>query len=223
MRCLDLFCGAGGCSVGYHRAGFTEIVGVDIKPQPHYPFTFIQGDALDYLRDHGKEYDFIHASPPCQAYSVTRNLHQNKKLHPALVNLTRDFLNSSGKPYVMENVIGSPVANYVINLCGLMFGLSVIRHRLFECSEMVRSIIHPVHPKHLSTGTNSHGNKKAGRSGYSSGEYGLVCVAGNNFNLIAAKKAMGIDWMTRKEIAQAIPPAYTQYIGEQILEHLQCE
>jgi hypothetical protein len=137
-RLLDMFCGAGGCSMGYLRAGF-EVTGVDLHPQPHYPFRFIQADAIAYCRKHGHEYDVIHASPPCQAYSITKNLKTAKTSHPDLVAATRAALIRTRKPYVIENVPGSPLINPLM-LCGSMFGLGVIRHRLFESSppHMVR-------------------------------------------------------------------------------------
>lgn len=217
MRLLDLFCGAGGCAVGYARAGFTDIVGVDIKPQPRYPFAFVQADALEVLtllvRGCGitgraltlNDFDAIHASPPCQRYTVARTIHASGDRHPDLVEPCRELLDASGLPWVMENVVGSPLVNPV-TLCGLAFGLRVIRHRLFESSIMLMVPPHKPHPKHLTTGTVTA--KRGGRgNGYSTGESGLVCVAGNNFVKAAGATAMGIDWMTdRKELANAIPP-----------------
>lgn len=216
-RILDLFCGAGGCAVGYHRAGFAEIVGVDIAPQPRYPFTFVQGDALEYLAEHGAEFDAIHASPPCQRYTVGRTIHDSGDRHPDLVDPTRALLNAAGRPWVMENVPGAPLENPV-TLCGLMFGLRVIRHRLFESSVFLMAPPCPGHPKHLSTGTMTAKRGGTG-NGYSTGAGGLVCVAGNNFVREAGAKAMGIDWpMTRRELANAIPPAYTEFVGRQLID-----
>lgn len=215
MRLLDLFCGAGGCSVGYHRAGFTEIVGVDNRPMPRYPFAFVQADALEYLAEHGHEFDFIHASPPCQRYSRSRTIHDSGNRHADLVAPTRALLQKVGRPYVIENVTEAPV-HFPVVLCGLMFGLRVLRHRKFESSLILLAPEHRPHPKGQHTGTSTrHGN------GYSSGEHGLVCVAGNNFRPQAARDAMGIDWMRQKELAQAIPPAYTEYLGRQIIRQLQ--
>ena len=211
MRLLDLFCGAGGCAVGYHRAGF-EIVGVDINPQPRYPFEFHQDGALSFLEEHGHEFDAIHASPPCQAYTTARHIHQSKRKHPDLVSETRKLLERTGKPWVIENVMGAPVQAGPACLCGLMFGLKVLRHRLFETSFLLMTPPHPMHPK---------GNLTNSKNGYSTGETGFVCVAGNNFVREAGAKAMGIDWMkTRHEIAQAIPPAYTEFIGKQLMAAL---
>jgi site-specific DNA-cytosine methylase len=128
-RLLDLFCGAGGAGMGYHRAGF-EVVGVDIAPQPHYPFEFHQGDALEYLAAHGHEFDAIHASPPCQRYSSIQRITKNKHKWPDLVDPVRQLLIKSGKPYVIENVQGAPLRVDAF-MCGSMFGLGMIRHRIF--------------------------------------------------------------------------------------------
>ena len=218
-RLLDLFSGAGGCAVGYHRAGF-DVVGVDNRPQPRFPFAFHQADALEFLAEHGQEFDAIHSSPPCQAYTVGRKIHDSGGRHPDLVGPVRELLERTGKPWVMENVPGSPLRSPAV-LCGLMFGLRVIRHRLFEASFLLMAPPHPPHPAHLTTGTNTA--KRGGRgNGYSTGEAGLVCVAGNNFVREAGAKAMGIDWMTnRRELANAIPPAYTTFVGAQLLAHIE--
>jgi len=212
VRLLDLFCCAGGCSWGYHLAGFTDITGVDINPQPRYPFRFVQADALAYLADHGHEYDAIHASPPCQRYSPTRMIHDSGDNHPDLLAATRDALIACGRPYVIENVIQAPM-RFPVVLCGIMFGLRVIRHRAFESSVLLLAPDHSPHPKGQRTGS----RPKGGHNGYSCGKFGLVCVAGNNFNPAAARRAMRIDWMNRKELSQAIPPAYTEYLGRQLL------
>jgi DNA (cytosine-5)-methyltransferase 1 len=131
-RLLDLFCGAGGCSAGYERAGF-EVVGVDIEPQPNYPFEFHQADALTFPRD---GFDVIHASPPCQAFSALKHL--TTREHPRLVEPARAMLRESGLPYVIENVVGAPLLSPVM-LCGSGFGLDVQRHRLFETNFPVMS------------------------------------------------------------------------------------
>lgn len=225
MRLLDLFCGAGGAAVGYHRAGFTEIVGVDHWPQPRYPFEFVQADALDALERMCRvgwyiesartdriwfcnDFDAIHVSPPCQRYTVGRKIHNSGDRHPDLVDQCRELLERAGKPWVMENVMGSPLRTHAV-LCGLMFGLKVFRHRLFEASFLLFVPEHPKHPAGDNTGASD---------GYSTGANGFVCVAGNNFVRTAGAEAMGIDWMkTRKELAQAIPPAYTEFIGRQLI------
>ena len=213
MRLLDLFCGAGGAAMGYSRAGFDEIVGVDIKPQKNYPFMFVLGDALEYLREHGGEFDFIHASPPCQAWSVASTVYRrNGKVYPQLIADNRKLLVETGKPYVIENVIGAPLLN-PIKLCGLMFGLKVFRHRLFE---MPFFIFEPPHP--------THKNKQIGKGYFSvaggAGRWKSWGTVHRNVSKGTAAEwrlAMGIDWMTRKELSQAIPPAYTECVGKQFL------
>ena len=204
-RLLDLFCGAGGAAAGYHRAGF-EVVGVDIQSQKHYPFEFYQGDALTYALAHGREFDVIHASPPCQGYSVTRNLHGRE--YPLLISDVRAALQATGKPYVIENVEGARKHMIApLLLCGTMFGLQVIRHRLFEMSVPV-----------YFTSPCCHVYKTARRGEYDTGQRGYITVVGHNFNLAAASKAMGIDWMTRDELAESIPPAYTEFIGTHLMQ-----
>lgn len=195
--------------MGYHRAGF-EVVGVDIAPQPRYPFEFHQADALEYCALHGQEFDVIHASPPCQRYTVGRKIHNSGDRHPDLVAPTRDLLRSTWKTYVIENVPGAPLISSM-TLCGTMFDLRVFRHRLFESSCFLRA---PAHAKHNgSTGaSDGYSTLACGRNGY-------ICVAGHNFIRAEGAEAMGIEWMaTRYELAQAIPPAYTEYIGRQLLE-----
>jgi DNA (cytosine-5)-methyltransferase 1 len=211
MRLLDLFCGAGGAAMGYHRAGFNEIIGVDIKPQPRYPFTFVQGDALEYVAAHGHEFDAIHASPPCQAYSITKSL--RKRTHPDLVGVTRDALIRISKPYIIENVIGAPLRVSLI-LCGSMFeGLKVYRHRAFECEPL--QVFPPATCNHSFRMPASKGQY------HRLDEQKFITCVGHNFQASSGKVAMGIDWMTRDEMAQAIPPAYTEYIGRQLLSALE--
>lgn len=215
MRLLDLFSGAGGAAVGYQRAGF-EVVGVDIDPQPNYPYEFHQEDALQFLEEHGQGFDVIHASPPCQAYSsLTKGTHKGAahRQHPKMVPEVQQALDDLGKPYVIENVPGSPLRN-PITLCGEMFGLAVIRHRLFE------SNIDLTAPEHL-----PHRGRVCGYSGgrWRSGYYYGVYGNGGGHregNLDKWSEAMGIDWMTRKELTQAIPPAFTEYLGLQLMSKL---
>lgn len=205
---LDLFCCAGGAAMGYRRAGF-QVVGVDIKPQPRYPFTFVRGDALEYLAAHGKEYDAIHASPPCQGYSVTKSLHNNS--HPMLIEQTRDLLIASCRPYVIENVVGAPLVNPLM-LCGTMFGLRVFRHRLFEISPSI--LLAPFSCNH-------NGKMAPSKGAYHTLEgFDFITCVGNNFKSEDGKIALGIDWMIRRELAQAIPPAYTEFIGRHLLSAL---
>jgi len=212
MRLLDLFCGAGGSAVGYHRAGFDEIVGVDNRPQPRYPFQFIQADALEYCAAHGNEFDVIHASPPCQAYIALANLKGRKINHPDLIDPTRKALTATGVPFVIENVQGSPLHTSLI-LCGHALDLKrLARHRHFETSILIPSIActHRRQPNLIGV----YGMKPDGRR-LSSKRYRLNVAASS---LIEAQRAMGIDWMDWREITQAIPPAYTEYIGCFLLE-----
>ncbi|MHC4621230.1 MAG: DNA cytosine methyltransferase [Planctomycetota bacterium] len=214
-RLLDTFCGAGGCTKGYQRAGF-YVVGVDNRPQPHYcGDEFYQADALEFIAEHGWEYDVIHASPPCQKYSVTRSMHNNK--HPDLVDVTRVALQSTDKPYVIENVPGSPLVNYLI-LCGTMFELRVIRHRWFECHPVI--LMSPGTCCHLGKATGSGSNRYQCAGGTISLADGFeyVTVCGNDYLADEGRMAMDIDWMTKAELSQAIPPAYTEWIGRQLLE-----
>jgi DNA (cytosine-5)-methyltransferase 1 len=190
--------------MGYHRAGF-DVVGVDITPQKNYPFAFVQGDALGYCRDHGHEFDAIHASPPCQAYTPLRAV--EKRAYPDLVDATRSALTGSGRPWVIENVPGSPLVD-PIRLCGAMFpGLRVYRHRLFESSLPLDA---PAHPLHLIRAT---GTQRGRRAHYEAG--GFITITGDVGTYCGG--AMGIDWMTGNELSQAIPPAYTVCVGRQLL------
>ena len=231
-RLLDLFCGAGGCSVGYERAGL-EVVGVDHKPQPHYPFAFLEGDALELmvclLRDgffHTtasdkplwlSDLDAIHASPPCQAYSSLRHLPWLKdKDYPKLINPVRDALVASGKVWVIENSVRAPLSG--IFLCGTMFGLPLYRHRRFECSHL---LLRPPHERH--TEIIGHGrrvnNRRSAKGAW--GNQKIVTVAGGQFKKRDGERAMGIDWMSKPELAQAIPPAYTEWIGRRLMPTVQ--
>jgi len=219
-RLLDLFCKAGGAGVGYHRAGF-DVVGVDIEPQPNYPFEFHQADALDvldrivanhafYRTDNDNawslNFDAIHASPPCQAYSVATLQFRDTHEYADLVAPTRHRLEPAGLPYVIENVPGAPLRNWV-QICGSGLGMRRIRrHRWFESNRALFGVpcSHGQNTDVLSVVGHSEGSGKAG-PGY----------------LIADKQAaLGIGWMNRDELSQAIPPAYTQWIGEQLHTHL---
>jgi len=205
-KLLDLFCGAGGASMGYYRAGF-DVVGIDIKPQPRYPFTFIQADALNPPVDF-KAFDAIHASPPCQAYSVLKTSTNYRGGHPDLVAVTRKLLQSTALPYVIENVPGSPLV-MAITLCGSMFRLGagdgeLRRHRLFESNHVLQSLTCD-HRKRAITVTSKCG-------GYSK--------IRPSFPLPARREAMGIDWSSEYELSQSIPPAYTEFIGAQLMKVL---
>ena len=200
-KLLDLFCCQGGAGMGYHLAGF-DVVGVDIAPQPRYPFEFHQADALEYLSEHGREFDAIHASPPCQAHTLAQRLMGNE--HPDLIAPTRGLLEAIGLPYIIENVPGSPLHNPG-ELCGAMFGLGTYRHRLFESNV---SLEFPVHLPHTARTT------KMGRAP-KDGE--MMHVVGNFSGVAKAKEAMGIDWMNRDGLRESIPPAYTRFLGGQLM------
>jgi DNA (cytosine-5)-methyltransferase 1 len=201
-RLLDLFCKAGGASAGYVAAGF-EVVGVDIEPQPRYPFKFHPGDALAYLIAHGDEFDAFAASPPCQAHTKAQRIQGRD--HRDYIREVRGLFKAFGKPYVIENVPGAPLHDPIV-LCGAMFpGLRTYRHRLFE-SNIPLTV--PPHPEHVAPTT------KMGRPPQP-GEF--MHVVGNFSGVPQAKAAMGIDWMIRDELREAIPPAYTEWIGRQLL------
>jgi DNA (cytosine-5)-methyltransferase 1 len=222
---LDLFCGAGGAGEGYARAGF-RVVGVDLdaKPLRHNPHETYQGDALEVLDTllagepfhgyHLRDFAAIHASPICKGYSQANNIHRAN--YPMLIEPTRKRLRESGLPWVVENVRMTgrwrghmPSA---VVLCGTSFGLRVYRHRYFEASHLLFTpgpCSHPTKllPGYLSIfGHGARGTQKGNRGNHYT-RYGVD----------AARAAMGIDWMTREELSQAIPPAYTQWIGRQLL------
>jgi DNA (cytosine-5)-methyltransferase 1 len=209
---LDLFCGAGGASMGLHRAGF-DVVGIDLRPQPHYPFRFIRGDAIRAPVDL-ERFHFIWASPPCQAYSVAAHNERVKgKVYPDLVVPIRAMLVAAGVPYAIENVPGAPL-RCPIKLRGTMFPpLKVIRERWFETSWFMMQPPQVSEPRGLLT------------------RHGFVSVAGNGTQGWAYKQglrwlicdmraAMGIDWMNRGELSLAIPPPYAEFIGRAALQHM---
>ena len=198
-KILDLYCGAGGCSVGYARAGF-EVTGVDIDPHPDYPYEFVQADALEVLADatYLARFDVIHASPPCKAFTKnqwSRTMGYNDN-HPDLLTPTREALERWGGPYVIENVPGAPMRADLL-LCGSQFGLNLRRHRLFETNPPLFTLLPPCWH-----------------------QAGVASPFGHPHYTGEADEwaqAMQIDWMKAEDLAQAIPPAYTQYIGEQLL------
>ena len=206
-RALDLFCCAGGAGMGLHRAGF-DVTGVDHNDQPNYPFHFRQANALSYPLD---GFDFIWASPPCQAYSIASASQRVRgKEYADLIEPIRKRLVASGIPWVIENVPGSPIRADLI-LCGSQFNLRVIRHRLFECSFPIFVLTPPCnHPPDpvvvVGHGTTSWARKKNGGKCHTSKE---------------KRAAMGIQWTTREELSQAIPPAYSEFIGRQAIAALE--
>ena len=199
LRIADLYSGAGGSAMGLHRAGF-EVVGFDIEPQPHYPFEFHQQDALTVDLS---EFDAVWASPPCQRYC---SMSRNHAGHPDLYGPTRLFLQWAKKPYMIENVIGAPYESGII-LCGSMFGLPVRRHRNFETSFLV------LRPQCR--------HKEQGRpitvTGYGGGQ-----PRPHSWKGIKSEwpTYMEMPWATPDECTQAIPPAYSEYIGKVLMEHL---
>jgi DNA (cytosine-5)-methyltransferase 1 len=216
-RLLDLFCKAGGAGMGYHRAGF-DVTGVDIEPQPNYPFEFVQADACKYLYDCGETFDAVHASPPCQENvrgmaAVNRTLGRELD-HASLIRPTRVLLQQIGVLYVIENVEGADLLAPV-RLCGSSFGLPIRRHRLFESNVLL--MVPPCeHDRER--------EKKYWTSWIKDGERqraAVVQVYGNGGEREQWGPALGIDWMTPDELAQAIPPAYTEHIGRQLMEHVQ--
>jgi DNA (cytosine-5)-methyltransferase 1 len=213
-RLLDLFCCAGGAGAGYNMAGF-EVVGVDNKPQRNYPFEFIERDALTLDPEFIASFDAIHASPPCQSYSDLAKRNGNGHEWPRLIEPVREILINSGLPYVIENVEGAPLIEPVV-LCGTMFpGLRVLRHRLFEANFEIALPPHPKHPKvHTFDKRKSHFGKTDEWEDF------VQVTGGGNCSLAAAKEAMGIDWMSKGEINEAIPPAYTEYIGRELLRQM---
>lgn len=205
-RLLDTFCGAGGCTKGYQMAGF-YVVGVDNRPQPHYcGDEFIQADAIEFIRKHGREYDAIHASPPCQGYSRMRHLPWLVgREYPLLIEETRTALQETNRPFVIENVADSPLNGGL--LCGTSLGLNFSRHRRFESNVL---LMFPPCP--------GHDIAFAGRSQMSQkGRKGGVMGFGEGVN---PREAMGVVWMNLREARQAIPPVYTEWIGRYLIEYL---
>jgi DNA (cytosine-5)-methyltransferase 1 len=199
-KLLDLFCGAGGAAMGYHRAGF-DVTGVDIAPQPRYPFRFVQADAMTYPLD---GFDAIHASPPCRDHTRLTQMHGTVGsgwMLPAI----RDRLTANGQPWILENVPGAPMrADFL--LCGCMFGLPALRRdRWFETSWRGFNLRSPCHHIGYAVSVSGHPGGFSNRDGIPGGD------------TMTWRRAMGIDWMTAAELAQAIPPAYTEYIGGQLL------
>lgn len=231
----DLYCGAGGATKGYQRAGF-RVVGIDIMKQPRYCGDgFVEMDALEFLRRlMAGEYErpaAIHASPPCQAYSIANHAHRRGGAeYPDLVGSTRTMLASVGAPYIIENVVGAPLQDYVV-LCGLSFGLAVLRHRLFESNVL---LLAPPHESHrgkrvgidyeivVGGGAGSNSRKAIRKIFSVAGTAGKWRIWGDREiskgSIADWREAMGIEWMNRRELTQAIPPAYTEFLGRQLIQ-----
>jgi DNA (cytosine-5)-methyltransferase 1 len=208
MKLLDLFCGAGGASMGYSMAGF-EVTGIDLKHGRRYPFEYIRGDVKDYLhKDFLDQFDVIAASPPCQTHSSTKHLRvaQGKSTDKIdMIPEVREALIASGKPYVIENVPGAPLINPV-QLCGSAFGLKVRRHRLFESNLKLQ-------------GTQCFHKEQGKPVGIYGSMRDEIPGGGHTAKTMPeAEQAMGIDWMIWGELVESIPPAYTKFIGEQIIK-----
>lgn len=222
-KLLDLYCKAGGGGYGYYLAGF-EVFGVDIDEQPNYPFEFKKCDALKILKDEEfiRQFDVIHASPPCQHYSRTQELSKARNggaygEHPDLIAKTRELLINTRKPYIIENVVGAPLHN-PISLSGSQFkNLYTQRKRLFESNIPLKE------PE------NKPVQKKTPPAGWGFGPDGFIAICGSGGVHGMNKRQIplywgfalgGIDWMTREELAEALPPAYTEFVGKQIIDYL---
>lgn len=208
-RLLDLFCGAGGAAMGYHRAGF-EVVGVDVCPQPNYPFEFHQGDATVWPL---AGFDAVHASPPCQAFTAYRRRGGGVgDGYPDLIDAMRGRLVDRGEPWVIENVQGAPL-HAPLRLCGSSFGLDVRRHRFFESNVPLLPLPcdHQWQTPRFAPSTNRANLRRT------------VEVGVWRIPLEVQRRAMDIDWMTLAELTEAIPPAYTEHVGRQLMAHIGAE
>jgi DNA (cytosine-5)-methyltransferase 1 len=236
-KALDLFCGAGGASMGLHRAGF-DVTGVDIKPQPRYPFAFIQADAMECPLD---GFDFIWASPPCQGYTLMQHMGKRAgEAAPKLIEPIRKRLMASGSEWVIENVVGAPLQRCIV-LCGSMFGLGVRRHRLFEASVLLLQPTCQHEPNKWPVAV--WGDGRPSRQEARREHRGPIAVYGdhpedsaihraaNNYpgltrraaTLEVGRRAMDIDWMDWNELTESIPPAYSEFIGKQAMQFIESE
>lgn len=203
MRLLDVYCCQGGASAGYVVSGF-DVVGVDLEPQPRYPYAFEEADAVEFILEHGHEFDAVHASPPCQRYSKAQRIQGRD--HPDLISATRAACLEVGIPYVIENV--EDARDELINpamLCGEFFGLRTYRHRLFEVSFMLETPLHFGHPERT---------VKMGRAVQPGDYYHAV---GNFSGVDYIRQDMDVPWMNRDGIRECIPPAYAEFIGRQLM------
>jgi DNA (cytosine-5)-methyltransferase 1 len=218
LKALDLFCCAGGATKGYQEAGF-YVVGVDFEPQPNYcGDELYQADALGPLPFDLDDFDLIHASPPCQRFSDLAHRNGNGHQWPDLIGPTRDLLEASGRPYVIENVEGAPLRDPAM-LCGTMFpGLRVIRHRLFEASFPIETPEHGRHPLVF-----THDKRKAHYGRLNQDTSFVQVTGGGNCTVANARDAMGAGWMTKAELNEAIPPAFTEWVGSQFIDQLAYE
>lgn len=210
-KLADLGSGAGGSAWGYHLAGF-DVTGVDIVPQPRFPVIlpyvkFVQADAVEFLREHGHEFDAFACSPPCQPYSRMSGCRPGlASTYPELIVPWRDALLEQDKPFIMENVKGAPLRSPVM-LCTAAFGRETYRHRFFESNIPLEV---PPDPPHL---------VPASRAGHwEPGTY--ISIAGHFSPVSKGREAMGIEWMRREELKEAVPPCFTEFLGKQLLQWL---
>jgi DNA (cytosine-5)-methyltransferase 1 len=221
LTVLDPYSCQGGAAMGWHLAGY-EVTGVDKDPQPRYPFTFIQGDAVEYIRAHGHEYDLIAGSPPCQAHTLCQRIQGRE--HPRLIAPTRAAMEATGRPWIIENVEeAAPELRNPVMLCGASFpGLHTYRHRLFEAGGGITLTV-PEHPRHL------HPIVKMGRPLKSRDDYlregqdrdgDWYHAVGNFSGVPYVARDMGVEWMSRDGIRECIPPVYIRFLGEQVTEQL---
>lgn len=210
MRLLDLYCAAGGAGMGYSRAGF-DVVGVDINPQPHYPFEFIQADCLALDPDWVAGFDAIHASPPCQKHTRKTPTWGRKRTnwieHIDLIPETREMLEAAGRPYIIENVVGAPIRADV-TLCGTMFGLRIIKHRQFECSFPLFGLLPGC--DHSDVYNPWQGAGRSAEKFRAAQDTPWIPMAGG------ASRKQGITG----DLYNAIPPAFTEWLGRRLLDHI---
>ncbi len=209
-RMLDLFCCAGGAGMGYHRAGF-DVVGVDINPQPRYPFMFVQADALEFLERNWRHFDAIHGSPPCQQWTPLHSLHPDK-VYPEYIDVFRAAAERTGLPFVIENVMSAPLRkDRSIVLCADNMGLRTIRHRRFEYGGGL-VLDQPRHYPHRARTATSRRRERWAQGWH-------VSITGD-VGVYVGPEAMGIDWMNGDELCEAIPPSYTELVGRALIDHL---